>query len=162
MPRFRLNLPVVLTMATVIGLVLAVSGHWILGGETGARAALAGTALVYLAGGVPAGWRALTALSRDHVLDIDLLMIVAAIAAAVVGASLEGAILLTLFSLSTTLEERAMGRAKRAIEALMALRPETAFRKMPHGGVEEVPAADLRIGDLLILRPGSRVPADGV
>jgi cation transport ATPase len=47
----------------------------------------------------------------------------------VVGAPFEGAVLLTLFSISTTLEERALGRARRAIEALMALRPETALRK---------------------------------
>ncbi|MBN8968368.1 MAG: cation-translocating P-type ATPase [Rhizobiales bacterium] len=89
-------------------------------------------------------------------------MVVAAIAAAIVGAAVEGAVLLTLFSLSTTLEERAMGRARRAIEALMTLRPETAFRKTQDGAIEEIPAADLGVGDLVILRPGSRVPADGV
>lgn len=161
MSRFLSNLAVVLTTATVAGLALAASGRWLIDGQSGALVALLGTALVYLTGGVPAGWRALTALWRDRILDIDLLMIVAALAAAAVGASLEGAVLLTLFSLSTTLEERAMGRAKRAIEALMALRPETAFRKTQHGDVEEVAATDLRIGDMVILRPGSRVPADG-
>jgi cation transport ATPase len=72
-------------------------------------------------------------LWSDRTLNIDLLMIVAAIAAAVIGTAVEGAVLLTLFSLSTTLEERAMGRAQRAIEALMALRPETAFRKTLDG-----------------------------
>lgn len=162
MQRFLSNLPVVLTAATVTGLALAVSGKWLLEGQPGALAFLAGTALAYLAGGLPAGWRALGELWRDHILDIDLLMIVAALAAAAVGASLEGAVLLTLFSLSTTLEERAMGRARRAIEALMALRPETAFRRAAHGEIEEVPAADLRTGDIVILRPGARVPADSV
>ena len=88
-------------------------------------------------------------------------MIVAAIAAAVVGAVVEGAVLLTLFSLSTTMEERAMGRARRAIEALMELRPETAFRKSVEGAVEEVLAAQLDVGDIVVLRPGARVPADG-
>lgn len=161
MPRLPSNLPVVLTTATVIGLALAMCGKWLVEGPAGSLAFVFGTVLAYLAGGLPAGWRALRALWREHILDIDLLMIVAALVAAVVGAALEGAVLLTLFSLSTTLEERAMGRARRAIEALMALRPETAFRKAPDGGVEEVPAADLRVGDLVILRPGSRVPADG-
>lgn len=162
MQRFLSNLPVVLTAATVTGLASAVVGKWLLDGQIGSLAFLAGTTLAYLAGGVPAGWRALGELWRDHILDIDLLMIVAALAAAAVGASLEGAVLLTLFSLSTTLEERAMGRARRAIEALMALRPETAFRKTADGEVEEVPAADLRIDDVVILRPGARVPADSV
>jgi Zn2+/Cd2+-exporting ATPase len=115
------------------------------------------------AGGIPAGLRAVRALIVERILDIDLLMVVAAVAAAAVGAPLEGAVLLTLFSISTTLEARALGRARRAIEALMALRPETALRK---GGrwrqVEEVPAADLAPGDVVVLRPGARVPADGV
>jgi Zn2+/Cd2+-exporting ATPase len=44
----------------------------------------------------------------------------------------------------------------------MALRPETALRKEPDGAVAEVPAADLRINDIVVLRPGARVPADGV
>lgn len=162
MQRFLSNLSVALTAATVTGLALAVAGKWLLADQIGSLAFLAGTTLAYLAGGMPAGWRALGELWRDNILDIDLLMIVAALAAAAVGASLEGAVLLTLFSLSTTLEERAMGRARRAIEALMALRPETAFRKTADGEVEEVPAADLHVDDIVILRPGSRVPADGV
>lgn len=150
-----------LTSATVIGLLIALTGTWLLDGEAGTRAMGFGAALAYLAGGVPAGWRALKALWNEHILDIDLLMIVAAIAAAAVGAVVEGAVLLTLFSLSTTMEERAMGRARRAIEALMELRPETAFRKSVGGAVEEVPAAQLEVGDIVVLRPGARVPADG-
>lgn len=54
-----------------------------------------------------------------------------------------------------------MGRARRAIEALMELRPETAFRKSVEGAVEEVLAAQLDVGDIVVLRPGARVPADG-
>jgi len=101
-------------------------------------------------------------LWEERILDIDLLMVVAAVAAAAVGAPFEGAVLLTLFSISTTLEERALGRARRAIEALMELRPETALRKAPDESVSEVPAADLQVDDVVVLRPGARVPADGV
>ncbi len=150
-----------LSLATVLGMVLAIAGRWLFGGEL-AFLDPPGLALVYLAGGMPAAWRALVALWRERILDIDLLMVVAAIAAAVVGAPFEGAVLLTLFSISTTLEHRALGRARRAIEALMALRPETALRKRTDGRVEEVPAAELAVGDMVVLRPGARVPADGV
>ncbi|MCO5090687.1 cation-translocating P-type ATPase [Bosea sp. (in: a-proteobacteria)] len=160
--RFASGLSVALTAATVIGLLLALAGGWLPERGFAPQITLAGTALAYLAGGVPTGWRAARALWRDHVFDIDLLMIIAAIAAAIVGAAVEGAVLLTLFSLSTTLEERAMGRARRAIEALMLLRPETALRKTQDGTIEEIPAADLGVGDLVVLRPGARVPADGV
>src|SRR5690606_804648 len=121
-----------------------------------------GLSLVYLTGGLPAGWRAVVTLWQERILDIDLLMVVAAVAAAAVGAPFEGAVLLTLFSISTTLEERALGRARRAIEALMALRPETAFRRSDDGAVVEIPAGDLQIDDIIVLRPGARVPADAV
>ena len=124
-------------------------------GLTGAALGLA-----YLAGGVPAAGTALCELIVRRRLDIDLLMVVAALAAAAVGAALEGAVLLALFSLSETLENRAMGKARRAVEALMDLRPEFALREGPEG-VEEVPVADLQPGDRVILRPGARVPVDG-
>ncbi|MRX51352.1 cadmium-translocating P-type ATPase [Paracoccus sp. S-4012] len=154
------DLSLALSLAAVLGLALASAGLWLGGGRLGSLVT-PGLVLVYLAGGLPAARRALTALWREHVLDIDLLMVVAAVAAAAVGAPYEGAVLLTLFSVAGTLESRALGRARRAIEALMALRPETAFRKGPDGTVAEVAAADLAVGDTVILRPGARVPADG-
>jgi heavy metal translocating P-type ATPase len=88
-------------------------------------------------------------------------MVLAALAAALVGAPMEGAILLTLFAISQTLERRAMGRARRAVEALMALRPDTALVRRGDV-VSEVPAESLTPGDLVVLRPGARVPVDGV
>lgn len=117
---------------------------------------------VYLAGGLPAAASALRELWNDRILDIDLLMVVAAIAAAAVGAALEGAVLLTLFSLSSTLEHRAMGKARRAVEALMELRPESAVLRLPDGSTREVDIANLSPGDIVMLRPGARVPVDGI
>ena len=116
--------------------------------------------LAYLTGGIPPLRTAMAELWHDRRLDIDLLMVVAALAAALVGAALEGAVLLALFSLSHTLEHRSMGKARRAVEALMQLRPETALRVGPDGATE-VPVADLVPGDRVILRPGARVPVDG-
>lgn len=156
------NLPLLLTALTVLGMALATVGMVLMEGLLSWLVSTLGITLVYVVGGLPAAQRAVTALYQEHILDIDLLMVVAAVAAAAVGAPFEGAVLLTLFSLSTTLEERALGRARRAIEALMALRPETALRKAADGTVEEISAAQLRVGDIVILRPGARVPADGV
>jgi len=161
MKRFPpIDLSLVLSLATVIGMAMAVAGRWPPSEALGILE-LPGLVIVYLACGLPTAWRALSALWRKHMLDIDLLMIAAAIAAAVVGAPFEGAVLLTLFSISTTLEERALGRARRAIEALMALRPETALRRT-ESGIEEAPASELSVGDVVVLRPGARVPTDGV
>lgn len=93
-------------------------------------------------------------------LDIDTLMIVAAAGAAAIGAWEEGALLLFLFSLGHALEHLAMGRARRAIEALADLVPKTAL--VQRDGAEiEVRVEDLLRGDRLIVKPGSRIPADG-
>lgn len=118
-------------------------------------------ALAYAAGGLPPAISALRALFTRGRLDIDLLMVIAALAAAAVGSVLEGAVLLALFSLSETLESRAMGKARRAVEALMSLRPDTALRRGADGVVAEVPVGALEPGDIVILRPGARVPVDG-
>jgi len=142
-------------------MALAITRFLPLHEKTSGLLSFIGISLVYVTGGLPPMWRAVVTLWKEHVLDIDLLMVVAAVAAAVVGAPFEGAVLLTLFSISTTMEERALGRARRAIEALMALRPETALRKYEDGTVIEIPAADLRVDDIVVLRPGARVPADG-
>ena len=151
--RDSLLVPAMVLAGMAVGLVAHFAGQ----GEI----ALWGYGLVYLAGGLPAGWQALQSLFRDRILDIDLLMVLAALAAALVGAPMEGAILLTLFAISQTLERRAMGRARRAVEALMALRPDTALVRRGDV-VAEVPAESLTPGDVVVLRPGARVPVDGV
>lgn len=156
------NIALILTGLTTLGMALAITRFIPFHERTSGLLSVIGISLVYVTGGLPTMWRAVITLWEEHVLDIDLLMVVAAVAAAVVGAPFEGAVLLTLFSISTTMEERALGRARRAIEALMALRPETALRKSEDGTVTEIPAADLRVNDIVILRPGARVPADGI
>lgn len=92
--------------------------------------------------------------------EIDFLMLVAALGAATLGEWAEGALLLFLFSLGHALEHYAMGRAKRAIEALAELAPQTAqvFRD---GKTEEIPVDQLRVGDIVIVKPNERIPADG-
>jgi heavy metal translocating P-type ATPase len=149
-----------LTLATILGLCVALLDRFAL--DLPDQITFAALGLAYLAGGVPAAIKALGELFRRFRLDIDLLMVVAALAAAQVGAALEGAVLLALFSLSGTLEHRAMGKARRAVEALMALRPETALLQGQDGTVTEVPVARIAVGDRLVLRPGARVPVDGL
>lgn len=89
MKRFLpIDLSLALSLSTVLGLAMAAAGKWPPGDGLGVLE-LPGLVIVYLAGGLPTAWRALSALWRRHVLDIDLLMIAAAIAAAVVGAPFE-------------------------------------------------------------------------
>ena len=151
------DLGVVLTGVTLVGMLLAAVSAY---GDISAQLTVFGLSLVYIFGGLPSAAKALQSLWVDHVLDIDLLMVVAAVAAAAVGAAMEGAVLLTLFSLSGMLEHQAMGKARRAVEALMALRPETALLRRD-GTVTEVPVAGLLVGDIVVIRPGARMPVDG-
>ncbi|AIT82384.1 MULTISPECIES: heavy metal translocating P-type ATPase [Sphingomonadaceae] len=93
--------------------------------------------------------------------EIDTLMLVAAAGAAALGAFAEGALLLFLFSLGHALEHYAMGRARRAIEALAELTPPTAIVRRLDGSTEELPVEELVWGDIVVVRPDTRVPADG-
>lgn len=98
---------------------------------------------------------------RARRFEIDTLMLVAAAGAAALGEWAEGALLLFLFSLGHSLEHYAMGRARRAIEALAELAPETAIVRR-EGGTEEVAVKALQIGDVIVVRPNERIAADGV
>ncbi len=115
--------------------------------------------VAYLAGGWYGVQESIDAL-RERTLNVDLLMILAAIGAAVVGQPAEGAILLFLFSLSNTLQSYAMDRSRKAIEKLLDLRPATASVKRGEAWVE-VSIDELKLGDTVIVRPGERFPIDG-
>ncbi|GAA0529490.1 heavy metal translocating P-type ATPase [Pigmentiphaga daeguensis] len=92
--------------------------------------------------------------------EIDTLMLVAAAGAAALGSWAEGALLLFLFSLGHALEHYAMGRAKRAIEALAELAPDTATVRRD-GQTKEIPVEELVVGDIVLVRPNQRLSADG-
>jgi Zn2+/Cd2+-exporting ATPase len=120
--------------------------------------------LAMLSGGFFALRGAIISL-RQGIADIGTLMVLAGAGAGLLGAWFEGAFLLFLFSLGHLLEHRAMERARRAIEALGELRPETARVKLQsahQGEVEAVPVSKVRRGDLVLIRPGDRVPLDGI
>jgi Cd2+/Zn2+-exporting ATPase len=116
-------------------------------------------ALAYVAGGYDASRHAIPALFKLH-FDTDALMILAAIGAAILGEWAEGAFLLFLFGLGHAGEQFAMARARNAIQALADLTPETAC-VLRDGQEVEVPVADLYLGDVVLVRHGKRIPADG-
>ena len=92
--------------------------------------------------------------------EIDFLMLVAALGAASLGEWAEGALLLFLFSLGHSLEHFAMGRAKRAIEALAELAPQTALVRR-NGNTEEISVDLLQVADVVVVKPNERIAADG-
>lgn len=146
---------------SLIGGALLASG-WLLGrNEIGpVWTATAFYVAAYLAGGYFTVKEAIDNL-RARRFEIDTLMLVAAAGAAALGEWAEGALLLFLFSLGHSLEHYAMGRARRAIEALAKLAPETATLRRD-GGTTEVAVSALQVADIILVRPNERIAADGV
>ncbi|MBZ6130386.1 heavy metal translocating P-type ATPase [Streptomyces olivaceus] len=116
-------------------------------------------AFAYAAGGWEPALEGLRAL-RGKTLDVDLLMIVAALGAASIGQVLDGALLIVIFATSGALEALATARTADSVRGLLDLAPTTATR-VRDGREETVPTAGLAVGDTVLVRPGERIGADG-
>ncbi|GAB3682451.1 hypothetical protein GCM10028857_08330 [Salinarchaeum chitinilyticum] len=142
---------------TLLGMVTGLLGSWF---DAPATVVWAGYGAAYVFG----GWYGLLGsidVLRQRAVDIDLLMILAALGALAIGAPFEGAMLLFLFSLSNTLQHYATGRSRRAIRSLLQMRPESA-EVLRDGEEVTVPIDDVAIDDTIVVRPGDRIPLDGV
>lgn len=154
---FRYNTEAIFTIITFVSMFAALilsnrtSAAWLIAGLYGAAYIFGG--YYGLKGGIES--------LRQRTIDVDLLMVLAAIGAALVGEFFEGAMLLFLFSLSNVLQDFAMDRTRNAIRALMQLRPSTA--RIQRGDREiELPIEQVNIGDLMIIKPGDRIALDGL
>ena len=114
----------------------------------------------YVSGGWEPGLAGLQAL-REKTLDVDLLMVVAAIGAASIGQVMDGGLLIVIFATSGALEALATARTEDSVRGLLDLAPDTATRLNVGGGEQTVKAADLEVGDVILVRPGDRIAADG-
>ncbi|MFJ9885166.1 heavy metal translocating P-type ATPase [Streptomyces sp. NPDC091287] len=117
-------------------------------------------AACYVTGGWDPGWEGLKAL-REKTLDVDLLMVVAALGAAAIGQVLDGALLIVIFATSGALEAVATARTADSVRGLLDLAPDVATRLRADGVEETVDAERLAVGDVILVRPGERVGADG-
>ncbi|MCU1648398.1 MAG: metal-transporting ATPase [Nocardia sp.] len=114
----------------------------------------------YLTGGWEPGLAGLQAL-REKTLDVDLLMVVAAIGAAAIGQVMDGGLLIVIFATSGALEALATARTEDSVRGLLDLAPDTATRLTADGDEQTVQATDLEVGDVILVRPGDRIAADG-
>ncbi|MEM9503637.1 MAG: heavy metal translocating P-type ATPase [Cyanobacteria bacterium P01_E01_bin.43] len=140
---------------------LALGGNWV---GVGVWVLLA----AYVIGGFESAREGLTTLWQEHELDVDLLMIVAAVGAAILGLwqrqyylLVDGAVLILIFAISGALESIAMQRTERNIRSLMQLTPDTA-RTIAQGQEQMVPTGQLQVGDRILIKPGELIPTDGL
>ena len=125
-------------------------------------------AAAYVIGGYQSAKEGLTTLWEEKELDVDLLMIVAALGAAGLGLwqreyhlIIDGAVLILIFAISGALETFAMERTERNIRKLMAITPDTA-RVIINNQEKQVPINELKIGDLVLVKPGELIPTDSI
>ncbi len=126
-------------------------------------------AAAIVVGGLPLARSGIAALLATRRPDINLLMTIAAVGAMAIGAWLEAALVVVLFSVGGMLEARAVDRARRELAGLVSLAPQMARVRRRQGAgafalIEEaeIPVEDVVMGDLVVVRPGERIPVDGV
>lgn len=147
---------IVITVLCLLFIVLA----WLMGRNGWSRTEVALYVLAYGIGGHRKAIEGLETLFKEKDLDVDLLMVVAAVGAASIGYWMDGAILIFIFCLSGTLEDFTMEKTNQDIQAIMKLRPEEAV--VLHEGAERrVRVEGLQPGDVVLVRPGERIPSDG-
>ncbi|MEK4949394.1 heavy metal translocating P-type ATPase [Bacillus sp. FSL W8-1127] len=116
--------------------------------------------LAFAIGGFAKAKEGIEETIKNKELNVEILMIVAAIGSASIGYWTEGAVLIFIFSVSGALETYTMNKSQKEISSLMDLQPEEAWR-ITNGNLERVPVFSLNIGDLIIVKPGERIPSDG-
>ena len=125
-------------------------------------ASIAAYITAYVIGGYAKAKEGITETIKSRKLNVEILMILAAIGSAIIGYWVEGAILIFIFAMSGALETYAMNKSHREISALMELQPEEAW--LVRGGFEPIKVAvsELTPGDHVLVKPGERIPVDGV
>ncbi|MNQ11939.1 putative cadmium-transporting ATPase [compost metagenome] len=141
--------------------VLAALSEWshFAGWHWGATAALALAAIMACGlGTYRKGWIAV----RNGNLNINALMSIAVTGAVLIGQWPEAAMVMFLFNVAELIEARSLDRARHAVRGLLDLAPETATVRQADGAWLPVPAAQLNVGDVVRVRPGERIAADGI
>lgn len=135
---------------------------WLLGKDGHTAASIVFYVIAFIVGGFAKAKEGVEETIANKELNVEFLMILAAIGSAIIGYWTEGAILIFIFAVSGALETYAMNKSHKEISALMDLQPEEAWLVKDNGEIERVGISTLQVGDHLLVKPGERVPADGV
>lgn len=117
--------------------------------------------IAFIIGGYYSFLNAWNDLIKEKKLNVDVLMILAAIGASIIGYWMEGALLIFIFSLAESLEAMSLAKTSEAISTLLKVTPEVARKYQADGSITEVSTTHLKIGDRLQVRKGEAIPIDG-
>jgi Cd2+/Zn2+-exporting ATPase len=117
--------------------------------------------IAFVTGGFAKAKEGIEETIKNKELNVEMLMVFAAIGSALVGYWAEGAVLIFIFALSGALETYTLNKSHKEISALMELQPEEAWLIQEDGTDIKVPTASLKVGSIILIKPGERVPVDG-
>ena len=149
-----------LIAAILSGVLILIA--WLLGKNAENTASIIIYLLAFIVGGFAKAKEGVEETIANKELNVEFLMILAAIGSAIIGYWTEGAILIFIFAVSGALETYAMNKSHKEISALMNLQPEEAWLVKENGEIERVAVDSLQLGDHLLIKPGELVPTDGV
>ncbi|WP_277586975.1 heavy metal translocating P-type ATPase [Psychrobacillus antarcticus] len=148
-----------LVAALFSGILIVIA--WIIGNAQQETASIIFYLLAFVIGGYAKAKEGLLKTYSEKELNVELLMILAAIGSSVIGYWTEGAILIFIFAVSGALETYTMNKSKKEISSLMELQPEVALLLNSDGTTSRVAVSELVVGNQLVVKPGERIPADG-
>jgi Cd2+/Zn2+-exporting ATPase len=147
-------------IAAIVSGILIAAG-WLLEKENFNEISVLAYLLAFIIGGFAKAKEGIEATIEKKDLNVEMLMVFAAIGSAVIGYWTEGAILIFIFSLSGSLETYTMNKSRKEISSLMDLQPEEALL-INHGIEKRIPVSELQVGDQILVKPGERIPSDGI
>ncbi|RDU36083.1 cadmium-translocating P-type ATPase [Neobacillus piezotolerans] len=153
-------LPYAELIAAAVSGILIIAG-WLLGKNGLEAASVISYLFAFVIGGFAKAKEGIEATIEDKELNVEMLMVFAAIGSAIIGYWAEGAILIFIFAVSGALETYTMNKSHKEISSLMELQPEDALL-ITSGGDRKVRVSELVVGDAILVKPGERVPADGI
>lgn len=148
-------------IAAIVSGVLILAA-WLIGKEGSSTLSISFYIIAFLIGGFAKAKEGIEETIADKQLNVEMLMIFAAIGSAVIGYWAEGAILIFIFAISGALETYTLNKSHKEISALMELQPEEAWLIQEDGSTISVATASLSVGSKILVKPGERIPVDGV
>ncbi|MBE1555871.1 heavy metal translocating P-type ATPase [Sporosarcina limicola] len=147
-------------IAAILSGILIVAA-WLIGKGGTETASIILYIIAFLIGGFAKAKEGVEETIKNKELNVEMLMIFAALGSAIIGYWAEGAILIFIFAISGALETYTINKSHKEISALMELQPEEAWLIQDNGSEIKVPTASLKVGSILLVKPGERIPVDG-